>query len=174
MDRLRRGLTAFALVFIVAGAVALIVYALPRVPARFLPTTNSDEPLVAVPDSGLIRVHDETFAALYDELYDRRDLYYGREIECSGYVLEQEGLAPGAFLIGRDLLWCCETDAYFIGFLAFAEGPPPQPGSTVIVRGRIEATDYYNPENGKTFTVPAIRVGYIGPIEGISKFVYPN
>jgi hypothetical protein len=39
-----------------------------------------------IPDTKLIRLSDESFSAAYDELYDRRDAYYGREIELAGYV----------------------------------------------------------------------------------------
>ncbi len=128
----------------------------------------------AVPSSGVIRVRDETFSAAYDELYDRRDTYYGREIELSGYVMYQEDLKDGSFLVGRDLLWCCEEDKYFIGFMASATGTPPEEGTTVIIRGILEPRSYTNPENQKTFTVPAIKVTYLAPMEGVAREVYPN
>ena len=135
-------------------------------------------PPPAVPESGPIRVSDEAFSAFYDELYDKRAKYYGREIEVAGYVTAQEGLGSGGFLVGRDLVWCCDADKYFIGFLAFAPGtpsaPPPAPESEVLVRGTLEAAEYTNPENGKTFTVPAIRAVRIDPFPGLARLVVPN
>jgi uncharacterized membrane protein YcgQ (UPF0703/DUF1980 family) len=127
-----------------------------------------------VPASGPIRVVDEIFSAAYDELYDNRDKYYGREIELAGYVQRQDGLEEGAFLVGRKLLWCCELDAYFIGFLVLGSGPVPAEGSAVRVRGRLEAAPYANPDNGKTFTVPAIRVESIERAEGVPLNVFPG
>lgn len=128
----------------------------------------------AVPASGLIRIPDESFSAFYDELYDNRSKYYGREIELAGYVTTQDGLGSGAFLVGRDLIWCCEADKYFIGFLAFAPAPAPAPESEILIRGTLEAAEYTNPENGKTFTVPAIRVVRIDPAPGLPRMVVPN
>lgn len=128
----------------------------------------------AMPETGVIRVGDDTFLAAYDQLYERRAQYYGREIELAGYVMDQDDIAPGAFLIGRDLLWCCESDIHFIGFLAIAAGSPPAPGSTVLVRGILEPTEYRNPETGRTFAVPAIRCFYVAPFEGFARVVSPN
>lgn len=128
----------------------------------------------AVPSSGRISIGDETFSAAYDELYDHRDKYYGREVELSGYVMGQDGLGANEFLVGRDLLWCCESDKYFIGFLVKSALPLPRIDATVIVRGTLEPTEYRNPDTGKTFTVPAVRAARIDPIDGISRVVYPN
>lgn len=190
-----------ALAFLFASAVALLAFNLRRVPPGLADFSSPAAPAAggskidrpadvgnaageaflrklerpaAVPASGPIRVKDETFSAAYDELYDHRDAYYGRGIELSGYVMAQEELGSGGFLVGRDLLWCCEDDKYFIGFLVFSDGPAPAAGSSVAVRGVLEAAEYRNPENGKTFTVPAIRASYVGPAEGLFKTVYPN
>ncbi|MBL8968098.1 MAG: hypothetical protein JNG85_13920 [Spirochaetaceae bacterium] len=183
---------------ILAGAVALLILAavLPLPGAGPLrPRAAADAPAVdrpaevgdpaaesflrevdrptGIPAVGRIRVTDDTFSAAYDEIYDHRDKYYGRSIELSGYVDTQDGLAPGSYLLGRRLLWCCEEDAYFIGFLVLGEGVPPEAGSALRVVGRIEAAAYRNPDTGKTFTVPAIRVESVAPAEGVSPRVFP-
>jgi hypothetical protein len=129
---------------------------------------------VVVPPSGLIRIQDETFSIAYDELYNHRDKYYGREIELGGYVLEQEGLGTGAFLVGRDLVWCCEDDKYFIGFLARTDGDIPGPGATIYVRGALEAMEYRDEEKNKSFMVPGIKVSRIDALDGIPKTVYQD
>lgn len=128
----------------------------------------------AVPARGLIRLEDETFSAAYDELYDRRTEYYGREIELAGIVMTQEGLGPGEFLVGRKLLWCCESDMYFIGFLAVTGGVVPEEGARVRIRGILEPREYRDPETGKSFKVPAIRAEKIVPEPGLSEQVYPS
>lgn len=125
----------------------------------------------AIAESGTIVVTDETFSAAYDELYDRRDTYYGRDIELSGYVLREDGIGPGGFLLGRDLLWCCEDDLYFIGFVVFSSGPLPEAEATVRVKGRIEPRPYTDPESGKTFTVPAVIASRIDPEQGVARRV---
>lgn len=127
-----------------------------------------------LPDEGIIRITDELFPAAYDELYERRDEYYGREIELSGYVLAEEGLGPGGFLIGRDYTRPGEEEDFFIGYLAFVDGKAPAEGSSIRVTGRLEPRDYASPENGTTFTVPAIRVDRVYPAAGLSRRVYPR
>jgi uncharacterized membrane protein YcgQ (UPF0703/DUF1980 family) len=126
----------------------------------------------AVPASGIIKLSDETFAPGYDELYDHREKYYGREISVSGYV-ETDGLAKGQFLVGRNLVWCCETDAYFIGFLVLIDGNVPEQGAELRVTGEIEAAVYTDPVSGKTFDVPAIRAEKIEAAPKFSRDVYP-
>ncbi len=128
-----------------------------------------------VPAEGVIRVTEESFSAAYDELYNHRDAYYGREIEIGGYVLSQDDLGPGAFLVGRDLIWCCEDDKYFIGFLAFTDdGAVPEPGTTILVRGVLEAREYRDTEKGKSFMVPAIRASRVDALPGIPRNVYQS
>lgn len=128
----------------------------------------------AVPGTGLIRLTDENFSAGYDELYDHRDAYYGREVELAGYVMREDGLGAGGFLVGRELLWCCEDDLYFIGFVAFADGEAPAQDFPVRVRGTLEEYRYTSPENGKVFNVPAIRVRRIDPEPHVPRRVYQN
>lgn len=109
-----------------------------------------------IPKTGRIELQDDTFSPGYDELYDHRADYYGREIEFSGYV-RTDNVPEGQFLLGRDVLWCCEADKYYIGFLILSPGAIPQEGAEVRVRGTIEPVLYTNAESGKSFTVPAIR-----------------
>ncbi len=84
------------------------------------------EPAPVIPAEGTIHLKDETFSAAYDELYDKRDAYYGRTLDLAGIVMAQDDLGPGGFLVGRKLLWCCELDTYFIGFLAYTQGEAPR------------------------------------------------
>lgn len=135
---------------------------------------RSVEKPAAVPEEGVIHIRDEDFSAAYDELYDKREQYYGRSVDLAGIVMNQGDLGPGGFLVGRKLLWCCELDTYFIGFLAYTDGPVPNEGSKVRVRGVLTARDYRNPENGKTFQVPSIRVERLDAEPGVSEYVYPS
>ena len=132
------------------------------------------EPRAPIPAEGTIVLTDETFSAAYDELYDERDKYYGRTVDLAGIVMSQDDLEPGEFLVGRKLMWCCENDTYFIGFLAYVDGEAPKEGSRIRVRGLLEPRKYRNAETGKIYDVPAIRVERIDPEEGVSVYVYPS
>lgn len=126
----------------------------------------------AVPASGVIKLSDETFSPGYDEIYNNREKYYGREISVSGYV-ETDKLPSGQFLVGRDLVWCCQVDKYFIGFLVLTDGTVPAPDSELRVTGILEATSYKDPDSGKTFNVPAIRAKTIEKAPKFSRDVFP-
>jgi uncharacterized membrane protein YcgQ (UPF0703/DUF1980 family) len=126
----------------------------------------------AIPSSGVIKLDDETFASGYDELYNNRKKYEGREISVSGYV-ETDHLPSGQFLVGRDLIWCCQSDKYFIGFLVLTDGAIPGADSELRVTGIIESAPYTDPDSGKTFDVPAIRVTKTEPAPKFSRDVFP-
>jgi uncharacterized membrane protein YcgQ (UPF0703/DUF1980 family) len=161
----------------------------PRIGDDLLKTINRDRPAAvgnedaeallrnvernpAVPDTGTITLSDEAFSPGYDEIYDNREKYYGRELTVSGYV-ETDNLPSGQFLIGRDLVWCCQQDKYFIGFLVLIDGAPPVAGAELLVTGTLEPVSYSDPETGKTFDVPAIRAKKLERAPRFSREVYP-
>jgi uncharacterized membrane protein YcgQ (UPF0703/DUF1980 family) len=127
----------------------------------------------AVPATGVIKLNDETFSPGYDEIYDNREKYYGREISVSGYV-ENDNLPQGQFLVGRDLVWCCQSDKYFIGFLVLTEGKLPAANAELRVSGVLESVSYTDPETGKTFLVPAIRAKKIESAPKFNRQVFPG
>jgi hypothetical protein len=130
-------------------------------------------PSFVPPKTGLITIDDELFTLAYDEIYEKRASYYGREIRLGGFVLYQEGLKPGEFLLGRKLVTCCEEHAYFIGFVAEADGPPPPEYSRWEATGVIEERPYVDPDRGMSFTVPAIRIRALRAAPGLTEAVSP-
>lgn len=140
----------------------------------FRATAQSGPALSFVPPkTGLITIEDEIFTLAYDEIYEKRALYYGREILLGGFVLYQEGLSPGEFLLGRKLVTCCDEHAYFIGFVAEADGPPPPEYSRWEATGVIEERPYVDPDRGMSFTVPAIRIRALRAAPGLAEAVSP-
>ena len=130
-------------------------------------------PSFVPPKTGLITIDDEIFTLAYDEIYEKRASYYGREIRLGGFVLYQEGLKPGEFLLGRKLVTCCDEHAYFIGFVAEADGPPPPEYSRWEATGVIEERPYVDPDRGMSFTVPAIRIRALRAAPGLAEAVSP-
>lgn len=126
-----------------------------------------------IPESGTLEPKDGDFMSYYELLYKDKERYYGREIELAGIVMRDEGLGGDAFLIGRSLIWCCEDDADYVGYVAFRAGSPPEDGAAVALRGVLERRPYTDAERGKTFDVPAIRILSITPFQGFSPRVYP-
>lgn len=128
---------------------------------------------VLIPEDGLLAPDDYGFMAYFDRLYEEKERYYGREIELSGLVLIDEHLGPGEFMLGRNFIWCCESDSYFVGFLLFGWTSLPADGSLVRVRGWLEPRQYTDPERGTSFEVPAIRVSRLEAAGNFSINVYP-
>ncbi len=126
-----------------------------------------------IPVSGTLKPEDDDFMSYYELLYKDKERYYGREIELAGIVMRDEGLGGDAFLIGRSLIWCCEDDADYVGYVAFGAGPPPEDGAAVALRGVLERRPYTDAERGKTFDVPAIRIRSMAPSQDFSPLVYP-
>jgi hypothetical protein len=87
--------------------------------------------------------------------------------------MRDDGLGGGAFLIGRSLIWCCEDDADFVGYLAFGADPLPEDGATLRISGLLERRLYTDAERGRTFDVPAIRIRASEPAQDFSPTVYP-
>lgn len=114
------------------------------------------EKIPCIPKTGPILLQDDNFSAGYDEIYDNRDAYYGREIEFSGFVYT-EGISEEQFLLGRNVMWCCAADAFYIGFLVIPLGERPEEDEDIRVKGILEPVLYTDPESGRTFTVPAVR-----------------
>ena len=123
--------------------------------------------------SGTITLTDETFTQIYDELYNRKDFYYGREIDISGFTVYQEAEGVKSLLIGRDLVWCCADDMYYIGFLVLTDLPYPKENTPVRIKGKIKPAEYTSPDDGRSFTVPAVKADSITAAENISRRVYP-
>ena len=118
---------------------------------------------VSLPLEGRLTPDDGSFLLYYDLLYEDQALYYGREIELSGLVYRDAGLADGEFMIGRNLIWHSEDDSFFIGFLAFGLPRSLPDGESFRIHGWLEPRPYTDPERQVTFTVPAIRVDRAWP-----------
>lgn len=127
----------------------------------------------SVPKTGSILLQDDNFSAGYDEIYDNRDDYYGREIEFSGFVITN-GIREGQFLLGRNVMWCCAADAFYIGFLVIPQGERPPADSDIRIKGVLEPALYTDPDSEKTFTVPAVREVIRMPAPKYSRDVFPR
>ncbi len=134
---------------------------------------KNDEYEPVVPPTGIIALSDRTFSLGYDEIYDHREKYSGREISVSGYV-DKDNLPQGQFLVGRDLVWCCQNDMYFIGFLVLTDGKIPDANAELRVTGFLEPVSYADPKTKETFLVPAIRAKKIESAPKFSHQVSPG
>lgn len=137
------------------------------------PATLSIDDFPPIPESGTLKPGDADFILYFDKLYEDKEKYYGRRIELSGMVLHDAALAADEFLIGRNLLWCCEDDSYFVGFLAFGLPQLPEDGASLRLEGWLEPRSYTDSDTGRSFDVPAIRIDLARPDYDFALTVYP-
>lgn len=116
--------------------------------------------------TGIVELTDTDYYRIYNDIYDRREAYLGREVTLTGFVNKDESISDGGrFLVGRMVMWCCAADAYMIGFIVLGGSPDSvSAGSWVTVRGTIGETQYVNPMNDETYTVPAVELESIEPM----------
>ncbi len=138
-----------------------------------LPAQQKRGSVAAIPDSGTLIPGDDDFMSYYELLYKDKERHYGRAIELAGIVMRDDDMGGDAFLIGRSLIWCCEDDADFVGYVAFGAGSLPEDGAALRVFGVLERRRYTDTERGKSFDVPAIRIRSMAAAHDFSVQVYP-
>lgn len=155
--------------------------AIGALPSNVVPTETllaQREERQRIPSRGTIVLNDDNFLVIQEHIYEDPSRFIGRTIEMSGRALEDTG--PGfslenRILVGRDIVWCCENDMVFTGFLVLLpEGQPlPEEGSGVIVTGKIEEAFWTAPGKKSQIRVPAIRASSCFPFEGFSSRLFP-
>lgn len=161
-----------------AGLVILAVFLFRLEKKDSSPETKTGDLLSAalprmLPESGEIVLQDENFSSGYTEIHDHRDEFYGRTIRFSGIAMTQDSLKPGEFLVGRNIMWCCEEDTYFTGFLAYFEGTTPTAGAKIAVEGILEKREYRSPESGAAMTLPAVRAAKVQADPTVQAYIRP-
>jgi putative membrane protein len=134
-----------------------------------------------IPEEGSIVLDGENYFSFYQELYDHKELFIGREIEVDGFIHSGTGLREGQVLLGRLLMWCCAADAYTVGFLLLnpdllsVPDPAEAQGRWFHLEGSIVTTEYQNPSTGEVYTVPAISIERAEEIDAPKEgYVYPE
>ena len=155
--------------------------AMGALPSNVVPTETllaQREERQRIPPRGTIVLNDDNFLVIQEHIYEDPSRFTGRTIEMSGRAQKDTG--PGIFpenriLVGRDIVWCCENDMVFTGFLVLLpEGLAlPEEGSGVIVTGKIEEVFWTAPGKKSQIRVPAIRASSCLPFEGFSSRLFP-
>lgn len=74
-----------------------------------------DERPVPLPfdlDARIVEIGPDAYAAWYADMGEQLDRYHGKTVRFVGRVLTREN-SPVSFLIGRDVMTCCEADIQF-------------------------------------------------------------
>jgi uncharacterized repeat protein (TIGR03943 family) len=86
---------------------------------------------------GPIEFDETSYLHLHDALTGNPELGDGREVRIDGF-LSLNG--PEGPIIGRYLLWCCGSDAVFLGMALDGELPAVPEGTWIEVSGRLSTT----------------------------------
>lgn len=135
----------------------------------------------SIPEEGTISLTGGNYFSFYEELYDNKERFIGRDIRVEGFLHTGTGLREDQVLLGRLLMWCCAADAYTVGFLLAnpeelpIADPKEAQGRWFRLEGSITTAEYKNPSSGEEYTVPAIAIERAVEIEEpVDGYVYPD
>lgn len=123
---------------------------------KLLPVSGYD------PNKQKIKVSDEDFYPWLVELTGNRQKYQGWRIQISGWILTDETMEQGDFLLARHLVSCCLADSLPATIPASSDLPLPKNGNWVRLEAVLEESSY------RGYPCPLLRVlqmEEIAPIE---------
>ncbi|MFP4432521.1 MAG: hypothetical protein ACLFPV_14815 [Spirochaetaceae bacterium] len=86
---------------------------------------------------GPIEFDEKSYFHLHDALTGNPELGDGRQVQIDGFLSLSNPEGP---TIGRYLLWCCASDAVFLGMALDGEVPAVPEGTWLEVSGRLSTT----------------------------------
>ncbi len=118
---------------------------------------------------GSIVLDDDNFYQWSEEIFTNMDAYAGKQIEATGFIMQNEQLIKNDFALARLLMTCCVADTVPIGFLCrYEESENLEDHSWIKVTGNIKVMDY----NGQT--LPVIVIDKLEPTsKPDNEYVYP-
>ncbi len=86
----------------------------------------------------VISVNKDNFMLWYIDAMENQSRYSGKTFEFEGVVLRPENCRQGYFIVGNEVMTCCEDDMQFFGFLCeYERSDFVKEGNTVKVQGKI-------------------------------------
>lgn len=96
------------------------------------------DPLPFDLDADIVEIDDRDYAIWYRDMDEDMDKYNGKTVRVKGVCANSEKLPSGVFVIGREIMTCCEADIQPAGLACEMNGPKPTPRSWVIVTAKLE------------------------------------
>lgn len=95
----------------------------------------------------VIQISKDDYMVWYIDSMENESRYDGKTFEYEGIVLKPETCSEGSFIVGNEVMTCCEDDMQFFGFLCkYEKADFVKEGNTVKVLGEMKYE--YAPEYG--------------------------
>lgn len=119
--------------------------------------------------SSLIKVTEDNFTIVTNEVNIYPDEFVGKEITMLGFVFKDQKLPPNQFGLVRYVISCCSADAVPDGFICeYANASNFSKGSWLNIRGTIQLGKY------EGNTVPVIKISSFSKApEPQNPYIYP-
>ena len=75
------------------------------------------DPLPYDIDAPVIEIEDKDYAFFYRDLVEEMDKYEGKTVRLKGMVAVDKKMKPGAIVVGRHIMTCCEADIAYSGLV---------------------------------------------------------
>lgn len=119
-----------------------------------------------ITENGEIDIIDSNYMVALTEIFYNLDKYQGREIILDGFVYREDYYEDNQFMLARRVVSCCEEHAAMMGLICHWEDTAELEEDTWIrVKGMLQSTVHYSPENSKEATWPIIIVEEIEIVE---------
>ena len=114
-----------------------------------------EDPMPYDLDAPVVEIADPDYAIWYRDMGERIDKYNGKTVRFKAICANSSKLPQGVFVVGREVMTCCEADIRPAGLACEMNGPRPKPRSWVYVTARIEVkkSPAYNDEVGPVMVV---------------------
>ena len=95
------------------------------------------DPLPFDLEADVTEIADQDYAIWYRDMDEEMDKYNGKVVKVKGICANSSRLPNGIFVIGREVMTCCEADIKPAGLACEFNGPKPAPKSWVMVTAKI-------------------------------------
>jgi len=89
-------------------------------------------------DAEIMEIDDRDYALWYRDMGEDMDKYRGKKVRVKGICANSSRLPEGVFVIGRQVMTCCEADIKPAGIACEMYGPKPEPRSWVYITAEID------------------------------------
>jgi len=96
------------------------------------------DPLPFDVNADVIEIEDRDYAIWYRDMDENMDSYNGKTVRFKGICADSSKLPSGTFVVGRQVMTCCEADIQPAGLACEMNGPKPAPRSWVMITARME------------------------------------
>lgn len=90
-----------------------IIFLILGVYSIFLIFDKGDE----IKNFDVIIMNNENYTNILKEVHSNPEIYHDKKIISSGYIYFEEEFLPNEFVLARNMIVCCESEPFIVGFL---------------------------------------------------------